>query len=874
MPDDLDIQAVTAAPRRRRPRQTSRRVRWIDRLATGTITVGGTTVILAVLGILLYLVWVVLPLFAGARLSEPVSFALLPPERVPELLFADVDEYRVLGMYATRDGQAVAFSARNGRVVQRRALFPAAPAATAFSRPLSGGFAAVGFADGTVRTGRIGFETSFVETASAPVGLRGLAFGAVVEEDGGVLERTARGELRRTTPRVELGEPVAVAPGVPIRLLDYRVGDGHTRLAVLDAAGSLAVHEVLERENLLTGEIQSTLATHPVPVPPDIAALGPAALLLLTSRGEQLYLAWSDGSVARWDLRDTARPQLAERADLVPEPGATLTVLAFTSGEQSLLAGDSTGRLRAWFRVARGPENPDGFRLLPAHTLGDSSRAIAALGISARDKTIVSGDAAGDVVLHHLTSERRLAALRLNPAAPVRIAQLAPKADGLLVVAADGSATQWSLHNPHPEVSLRSLLGRVWYEGYARPEFTWQSSSGTDDFEPKFSLVPLIFGTLKATLYSMLFAVPVALGAAIYSAEFLDRRWRVPLKSAVETMAALPSVVLGFIAALVLAPLVESWVVGVIVAFALIPLAALTCGYVWQMVPSSVRTRWRGGAQFALLAAVILGTVALAPQLGSRLERLLFAGDFKGWLDGRVGNAAPGIAVLSWPLILVGTLFLDRRLVAGMLGRRFAAGSRGRAATLEFLRFLGMLALSFGLAWLAGSAGAALGLDPRGPLVGSYVQRNALVVGFVMGFAVIPIIFTIAEDALSAVPASLRSASLGCGATRWQTALRVVLPVAASGIFSALMVGLGRAVGETMIVLMAAGNTPLIDWNIFNGLRTLSANIAVELPEAAKDGTLYRLLFLAALTLFVLTSLVNTLAEIVRQRFRRRAFQL
>ena len=88
------------------------------------------------------------------------------------------------------------------------------------------------------------------------------------------------------------------------------------------------------------------------------------------------------------------------------------------------------------------------------------------------------------------------------------------------------------------------------------------------------------------------------------------------------------------------------------------------------------------------------------------------------------------------------------------------------------------------------------------------------------------------------------------------------------------MIGLGRAVGETMIVLMAAGNTALMDLNIFNGLRTLSANIAVELPEAVKDSTLYRMLFLAALALFVMTFIVNTLAEIIRQSFRKRAFQL
>lgn len=149
-----------------------------------------------------------------------------------------------------------------------------------------------------------------------------------------------------------------------------------------------------------------------------------------------------------------------------------------------------------------------------------------------------------------------------------------------------------------------------------------------------------------------------------------------------------------------------------------------------------------------------------------------------------------------------------------------------------------------------------------------FEQRNAAVVGFVMGFAVIPIIFTIAEDAMANVPAAFRSGSLALGASRWQTAMGVVLPTAAAGIFSAIMIGLGRAVGETMIVVMATGNTPVTDFNIFTGMRTLSANIAVELPEAPYLGTLYRTLFLGAMILFILTFMVNTVAEVLRQRLR------
>ncbi len=108
----------------------------------------------------------------------------------------------------------------------------------------------------------------------------------------------------------------------------------------------------------------------------------------------------------------------------------------------------------------------------------------------------------------------------------------------------------------------------------------------------------------------------------------------------------------------------------------------------------------------------------------------------------------------------------------------------------------------------------------------SYDQRNAIVVGFAMGFAVMPTIFSIAEDAVFDVPKHLTYGSLALGATPWQTMIRVVLLTASPGIFSAVMIGMGRAVGETMIVLMATGNTPVVDFSLFQGMRTLAANIA------------------------------------------------
>ena len=150
----------------------------------------------------------------------------------------------------------------------------------------------------------------------------------------------------------------------------------------------------------------------------------------------------------------------------------------------------------------------------------------------------------------------------------------------------------------------------------------------------------------------------------------------------------------------------------------------------------------------------------------------------------------------------------------------------------------------------------------------TYDQRNSFIVGIAIGFAVIPTIFSISEDAIFGVPRHLTTGSLALGATPWQTMARVILLTASPGIFSAIMIGLGRAIGETMIVVMATGNTAIMDFNMFQGFRALSANIAVEMPESELGSTHYRVLFLAGLVLFMATFMFNTVAEVVRQRLR------
>jgi len=336
-------------------------------------------------------------------------------------------------------------------------------------------------------------------------------------------------------------------------------------------------------------------------------------------------------------------------------------------------------------------------------------------------------------------------------------------------------------------VNLKALFGKIWYAGYQAPEYAWQSSSGSDDFEPKLSLVPLVIGSIKASFYAMLFSVPISVLAALYVSQFASDRVKKIIKPIVEVMSAIPSVVIGFIAALVLAPFFDSHLFYFILLMVFCPIFFLIIMFIPN--ENSLEINSQTKPQLLVLLS-FFSYIVFMYLISLPMESVLFKDSFKEYL--------------------INTL-----------------------------------------------------------LDGNYDMRNSVIIAFALGFAVIPIVFSMSEDALTSVPKGLTTASLALGANRWETAWKIVLPAASPGIFAAIVLGFGRAIGETMIVLMATGNTPIIDSSIFSGFRALSANIAVEIPEAPQGGSLYRVLFLSAGLLLVFTSMLNTASELIRQRLRK-----
>lgn len=735
----------------------------MDRFMNEFIKIGGLSVIVAVFGIFVFILLQILPLFQDAKVTELRS---VPLEK-GNYLQVGIDEWSELPFVLQPDGDLLFIDVAGDRGVLTRSIpFAATNGVGAVHYNQLAQRLTVGTKDG---------QFSLVKIQYKP------AFGA--------------NNARTVEAEVEAGELFALGrPGVPLDTIGY-ADAGTRKLAVatqivngrkelhavtlaqkrgLMGGGKTSVDETYDLTPLVEGEIDRILV-----------AAQADSVVVSTKAGEIIYLFLGDDGFA-------VRQKFTPFAGLA-DPGIAL--LRYVFGDVTLIAVSPTGETKGYSLYldpgagSRQFGETKDFSRQPGPT--------DVFAASVRNKAVLLAGAGHARLLFSTTETVRWEKkLDFN----VTQAVIGGKYDRMVFLDDQSTLHFYELRDPHPEASFRAFFGKLWYEGASEPKFDWQSTGGSDDFEPKLSLVPLIIGSLKGTLYALLFAVPIALLAATYTSQFLRPEVKTIVKPTMEIMASLPSVVLGFLAALWLAPILETRVPSILLIVMLVPLSALVFGWGWARLPPRIRLFIPPGWEFLVFFPIMFVTGYAAWALGPALERMVF--------------------VVTDPT--TGAQIADFRL------------------------------------WWPSVTGTP------------FEQRNSLVVGFMMGFAVIPIIFTIAEDALSNVPQALRSGSLALGASRWQTAFRIVLPTASAGIFSALMIGLGRAVGETMIVVMATGNTPIMEWNIFSGMRTLAANIAVELPEAPHHGTLYRALFLGAMMLFLMTFLVNTVAEVLRQRLRDR----
>ncbi|MFO0795455.1 MAG: ABC transporter permease subunit [Candidatus Brocadiaceae bacterium] len=780
-----------------------KRRRLTDKAAHWIITLGGAATVFVILAIFLFIFLEVYPLFRGAQVLQENTRSLNGT-----VVSIGADEHQEVAYAIYADGNIDFISLSDGSILKKYSIAALNGAAITEQSPtkISPHSASLQEENGE------GVKTSLPKTT-----LQHNTITSVYNDNNRFVLGTNQGKFlsvsitfaesfdkgkRTIVPEIFEDDTLLADDGKKaLRLIASRKDDNTTvtvaytedgRLFLISSETEKTLFGSGEKKELkknitelITGQKKNTtLAFDSLTInSPGLQNEGEITSMVVDHFMENLYAGTSLGDILHINIKDRENPFLVEKVQVSNE---AVTALGFLLGDVSLVVGDHGGGVNIWMQV-REEGSLTGWALKKIHTLESHHASILAIASSLRDKCFITASSDGTVHLNHATSERTLLTLETKYV-PTALA-FTPKANGIFVADSKSALFQWVISNPHPEITFKTLFGSVWYEGYEKPEFVWQSTGGTDDFEPKLSLIPLIFGTIKGTIYAMFIAVPIGIFGALYTSQFLHNSFKI-IKPVIELMAALPSVILGFLAGLWLAPLMERIFPAIIIMPFFITLSIVIALLIWKFLPVFWKGRYKHGAEALFLIPFIIAAIFTSIQLGGVFESFILGGDY-------------------------------RECFSNILGLK-------------------------------------------------YDQRNALVVGFAMGFAVIPLIFTISEDAVSNVPNSLVSASLALGATPWQTAVRVVLPTASPGIFSAVMIGFGRAIGETMIVLMATGNTPIMDWNLFNGFRALSANIAVEIPEAPFGGTLYRVLFLAALLLFVTTFIVNTFAEMVRQRMRRR----
>ena len=727
-------------------RARAARRRFVDRIAHVVLASASFAVLLCLPAILLVFFLEAVGLAKGTRVT-PGKRLVVNQFGAP--LHVQVDEYGQVAFVVTAQGGRF-YSLKDGSPIADAPVLDPSPATvTAVQGPVR---------DSNYR---------FVRTVFA------LSDGRLVLADVSWHLASHNGE-RVVTPVLKLQTPIQADPDRrPLRLLAHGVSDLGPVSAVAVGPREVVLVTQRRKKSLMgSSEAKVKIGKLPVQLDDDITALA------MDPRADDLFVGTASGGVVRVDLRDPDQPIAYPAMRFGGKAGTAVSALGFLTGGRTLLVGDAAGGVYGLHRLETSAIVPPYAFLC---RFRDQMAPIRAFAACECDRTFLSLDARGGIFLRHATTGETLKELDVPE---VGAAGFDPRGREIATLGEGGALRLWPLQRGHPEITARTLFQPVQYEGDAEPGFRWQPEGSADDFESKYSLTPLFFGTLKGTLAALIVAVPLGLLAAIYATQFMRPSLRTLVATGMQIMSAVPTVVLGFIAAFWLAPTLASGELGLEIMPTVLAAAVLFAAFAWQRV---IRLQ---GREVLVLVPVVLVAMGLAWKLGGLLQESLPSASFPEWVQ------------------------------------------------------------------------TSLGLK--------FDERNTVVIGVVLGFAIIPTIFTIAEEALSGVPRPLIAGSLALGASPWQTAMNIVLPSASPGLLSAVLLGAGRAAGETMIVLMVSGNRAIVDPSPYTGFRSATANMAIHFGGCGciEDTTLWRVMFLSTVMLVIVMFVVNTLAEIIRIRLR------
>ncbi|NTV34379.1 MAG: ABC transporter permease, partial [Deltaproteobacteria bacterium] len=521
-------QAASAPPKSaavpfRREKKARRGVLIADAIADRTITIGGILVIVAVLGILVFLVEETLPLFRSGTTTGEHTYSLQGPAE--DVLGVRVDEYKTLAFFLTKQGKGSLSHAKTGFPLHPVVLDLEGRELTALAFTPDRTYVVFGFSDGSVRFGALEFATEILSPENLPQGLTRI--NDQDSTDGStVFTKIPGNQFRKVSFSLTLDKefiPVSES-GKPLVALAYHVSGQAERQArafvALDEEGVPSLNLVTSRINLLTGERRAQVTRTQLPPLPQ--GVKPHAISL-TEKADQVVVAEKTGTVFRYNTADLNAPMLAETVRVVPD-SSTLTSFGYLLGGQSLVVAASDGSLNIFFLLKKvGADTKDGQALQLTRRFDRLPSSPVLFEPAIMGKNFAVADAKGNLFVYHGTSQKLLVQLPSDAKTrEYRTILLSPRMDGLLALQGDGRVRFWEFSVPHPETTVRTLFRKVWYEGYPEPTYTWQSSAMSEDYEPKFSLIPLIFGTIKAAFYSLLFAIPIAILGAIYTSEFVN----------------------------------------------------------------------------------------------------------------------------------------------------------------------------------------------------------------------------------------------------------------------------------------------------------------------------------------------------------------